>query len=95
MSKKNTSKSTPYQETITENKSVRVFTESVDDGELKWHRDRETRLVKVLDSNDWKIQLDNELPITLEIGKSYLIPEGVFHRVIKGKGNLKVSITFL
>jgi hypothetical protein len=87
--------SVPYQETISENKKIRVFTESVDDGELKWHRDRESRLVEVLESNNWKVQLDNELPVTLEVGKSYLIPEGVFHRVIKGNGDLKVSITFV
>jgi len=86
---------TPYQETISEDKKIRVFTESVDDGELKWHRDKEDRIVKVLESNNWKVQLDNELPVILEVGKSYLIPEGVFHRVIKGNGDLKVSITFI
>jgi hypothetical protein len=85
----------PYDETISEGKSLRVFTESVDDGELKWHRDRESRMVEVIESDNWKFQLDNELPTTLIVGEKYLIPEGVYHRIIKGNGDLKVSITFL
>jgi hypothetical protein len=85
----------PYDETITEGKKVRLFTESVDDNELKWHRDREDRLVEVIEGNGWKLQFDNELPIKLEKGMGLIIPEGVYHRVIKGSGNLKVSITVL
>lgn len=85
----------PYDETITEGKKVRLFTESVDDNELKWHRDREDRLVEVIEGNGWELQFDNELPIKLKKGMSLIIPEGVYHRVIKGSGNLKVSITVL
>lgn len=85
----------PYAETITEDKKVRVFTESVEDEELKWHRDREDRVVKVLESNKWFLQMDDELPKELVVGESYLIPQGTYHRVIKGKGDLKVSITFI
>jgi hypothetical protein len=78
-----------------EDKKVRVFTESVEDEELKWHRDREDRVVKVLESNKWFLQMDDELPKELVVGESYLIPQGTYHRVIKGKGDLKVSITFI
>jgi len=85
----------PYDETITEGKKVRLFTESVDSNELKWHRDREDRLVEVIDGNGWELQFDNELPFKLKKGMSVIIPEGVYHRVIKGNGNLKVSITIL
>jgi oxalate decarboxylase/phosphoglucose isomerase-like protein (cupin superfamily) len=85
----------PYDETITENKKVRVFSESVNTDELKWHRDREDRLVEVIDGNGWELQFDNELPFKLKKGMSVIIPEGVYHRVIKGNGNLKVSITIL
>jgi uncharacterized protein YvpB len=90
-------KQTPvwYEETITEDKKVRVFTESVEGEELKWHRDREDRVVKVLESNKWFLQMDDELPKELVVGESYLIPQGTYHRVIKGKGDLKVSITFI
>jgi hypothetical protein len=36
--------------------------------------------------------MDNELPTPLIVGKKYFIPEGIYHRVIKGIGNLKVKI---
>lgn len=85
----------PYEEEITEGYKVRLFTESVDDEELKWHRDRESRLVEVIDGDGWQLQFDNELPIILTKGDSLIIPEGVYHRVIKGKNKLKVKITNL
>lgn len=85
----------PYDETITENKKVRVFSESVETNELKWHRDREDRLVEIIESDGWELQFDDELPFKLKKGMSVIIPEGVYHRVIKGRGNLKVSITIL
>ena len=88
-------KDVPYDETINEGKKVRVFTESIDNHELKWHRDRENRLVEVIEGEGWQLQFDDELPINLEKGMGLIIPEGVYHRVIKGSGNLKVSITVL
>jgi len=88
-------KDVPYEETITENKKVRVFSESVETDELKWHRDREDRLVEIIESDGWELQFDDELPFKLKKGMSVIIPEGVYHRVIKGNGNLKVSITIL
>jgi hypothetical protein len=58
------------------------------------HRDRETRLVEVIDGNGWQLQLDNELPVEMKKGGKYTIPEGVYHRTIKGEGSLKIKITF-
>mgnify|MGYP006300529139 FL=1 len=72
-----------------------MFSESVDTNELKWHRDREDRLVEIIEGGDWELQLDDELPFKLKKGMSVIIPEGVYHRVIKGEGNLKVKITRL
>jgi hypothetical protein len=37
--------------------------------------------------------MDDELPKKLVVGEKHYIPVGVYHRVIKGKGNLKVLIT--
>lgn len=85
----------PFDEIKEGNKKIRTFNETTDSDEFKWHRDRETRLVTILEGMGWEIQMDNELPKKLEIGKKYLIPEGVYHRVIKGRGNLKVSIEFI
>lgn len=72
---------------------MREFKEGTDGEELIWHRDREDREVRVLNSNGWKLQLDNQLPVYLEEGKTYFIEKFLFHRVIKGKGDLVVEIT--
>lgn len=85
----------PFDEIKEGNKKIRTFNENTNSDEFKWHRDRENRLVTVLEGYGWKIQMDNELPKKLEIGKKYIIPEGTYHRVIKGNGNLKVSIEFI
>jgi hypothetical protein len=85
-------KNLPFQQEIIDDIRIRTFDENVDDEELKWHRDRENRLVEILESDNWYLQMDNELPIKLIVGEKYFIPEGVYHRVIKGKSNLKVKI---
>lgn len=86
----------PYKDSeITEKSKIRVFESNVDSGELHWHRDRETRLVEVIEGNGWSLQLDNKLPIKMNVGGEYLIPEGIYHRTIKGEGNLKIKITFI
>jgi oxalate decarboxylase/phosphoglucose isomerase-like protein (cupin superfamily) len=85
----------PYKDLeVTEKSKIRVFESNVDSGELHWHRDRETRLVEVIDGNGWQLQLDNELPVEMTKGGKYTIPEGVYHRTIKGEGSLKIKITF-
>jgi hypothetical protein len=68
---------------------VRVFGEDIDPIELKWHRDREDRTVEALESTDWMMQLDNQLPVKIE---KVRIPAGEWHRVIKGTGELKIRI---
>ena len=86
----------PYQDLkITEKSKIRVFESNVDSGELHWHRDRENRLIEVLEGNGWMLQLDDELPVEMKGGNQYLIPEGVYHRTIKGDGDLKIKIDFV
>jgi hypothetical protein len=80
------------EEHIKENIFLREFKESVESEELKWHMDQEDREVKIIESNGWKLQLDNQLPILLEEGKTYFIEKYNFHRVIKGSGNLIVEV---
>jgi hypothetical protein len=70
--------------------SVRVFKSDTEQDELKWHRDREDRIVETVGNTDWMIQLDNELPKPIE--GLVKIPRGVWHRVIKGTGDLTVRI---
>lgn len=78
--------SRPY----TEEGSIRTFSEKTNQLELVWHRDREDRIVTALEKTDWKIQLDNEPPEVLS--KEVFIPKGVYHRLIKGTGELRVNV---
>ena len=82
----------PYKEVIESNVIVRTFSEDVKSEELVWHRDKNDRVVEVIQSNGWKFQMDNELPKTLESGNVVEIPKETFHRVIKGEGNLIIKI---
>ena len=86
----------PYLDSqISEKSKIRIFESNVDSGELHWHRDREDRLVEVLEGSGWMLQLDNELPVEMKVGEKYLIPEGIYHRTIKGNGDLKIKINFV
>jgi hypothetical protein len=71
---------------------TRLFKEDTDNHELKWHFDERDRKVKVVKSNGWEIQMDNQLPIKLNEGDIITIPKGMYHRVIKGTGDLIVKI---
>lgn len=78
------------EEQVSENTFIRTFYQNVDSGELTWHRDREDRIIEPVEKTDWKFQIDNELPFTIE-GR-ILIPKGVYHRLIKGTGDLKIKL---
>ena len=71
---------------------LREFSADVDEMKLIWHEDRENRIVSVVEGNGWKFQFDEELPIEMEDGIDITIPKGVIHRVIKGKGPLKIKV---
>ena len=81
----------PYKDLeITDSYIVREFSKNIDPIELLWHRDNEDRTVEILGETNWKLQLDNELPTS--INKPIFIPRHKWHRVIKGDGNLKLII---
>lgn len=80
----------PYKDFEKGNSCVeRTFSQSVNDHELVWHRDLEDRLVEAVTPTDWLVQLDNELPQPLT---QIFIPKGVYHRTIKGTGDLVIRI---
>lgn len=82
----------PYKEDKTgENTYRRIFSSNLDSSELKWHQDWENRTVEFPSVNNWMIQIDNELPKSC-VG-SFYIPQGVWHRIIKGDGDLEVIVT--
>jgi hypothetical protein len=78
------------EEVMSDNVFIREFKEDTDSGEFMWHRDREDRIIESIDETDWKIQLDDELPKVIQ-GEVF-IPMGVYHRVIKGTGDLKIRL---
>jgi hypothetical protein len=81
----------PYTDIeVTNEYIIREFNENIDPIELLWHRDNEARTVEIIGETDWKIQLDNQLPISLN--SPIFIPRHEWHRVIKGTGNLKLKI---
>ena len=81
----------PYKDLeVTDFYIIREFSEDIDPIELLWHRDDEDRIVEIQGETDWKFQLEDNLPTS--INKPIFIPRGKYHRVIKGTGNLKVKI---
>ena len=84
----------PYTDLeITEEYTIREFDENVDPIELLWHRDDEHRTLYLQGKTDWKIQLEDELPITFN--QPIFIPRHMWHRTIKGTGNLRIKINKL
>lgn len=82
---------TPYKDLeVTDFYIIREFSQDIDPIELLWHRDDENRTVEIIGETDWKIQLDDCLPTSLN--QPIFIPRHQWHRVIKGTGNLKIKI---
>ena len=82
---------TPYTDIeVTDKYIIREFNENIDPIELLWHRDNEDRTLEILGETDWKLQLDNSLPTSLN--EQIHIPKHMWHRVIKGNGNLRLKI---
>jgi hypothetical protein len=83
--------SKPYTDIeVTDKYVIREFNENIDPIELLWHRDNEDRTVEILGETNWGVQLDNELPISLN--QPIFIKRHQWHRVIKGDGNLRLKI---
>lgn len=80
----------PYTDLNTEMGWTRNFSSEVEPIDLKWHRDLEDRWIQAKESTDWLIQLDNQLPASLN--EETFIPAGVWHRLLKGTGELNLNI---
>ena len=78
------------EEIINSSESRRTFKSDIEEESLMWHRDYEDRIIESIGETDWGFQLDNQLPIKIS-GKIY-IPRGVYHRLIKGSGDLTIKL---
>ena len=84
----------PYKDIeITDKHIIREFNENIDPIELLWHRDNESRIVEIIGKTDWKIQLDEKLPTSLNT--PIFIQKHHWHRLIKGNGTLRLKINKL
>lgn len=82
----------PFTEIKHDNIYERKFSENVNESELKWHFDNEDRVITCEHETNWLFQMDNELPVKIEKNTPIFIPEGVYHRILKGDGELIVKI---
>ncbi len=78
------------EEKLEENIFIREFSQDTDSSEFLWHRDREDRIIESVEETDWLFQLDNKLPQKIE-GEIF-IPKETYHRIIKGRGDLKIKL---
>jgi len=78
------------QQQISNNIFIREFKQETDSEEFSWHRDKEDRIIESIGETDWMIQIDNELPKKIE--NKVFIPKEVYHRVIKGTGDLEIRL---
>ena len=82
---------TPYTDIETTDKYIiREFNENIDPIDLMWLRDDDNRTVEIVGKTDWKLQLENKLPTSINL--PIFIPKHEWHRVIKGTGNLRLKI---
>jgi quercetin dioxygenase-like cupin family protein len=82
----------PFQQSEEQGYLYRTFSSNVDSHELVWHKDKKDREVLIIESNGWKFQMDNQIPVELKEGDVVFIPKDTYHRVIKGLDNLQVRI---
>lgn len=86
--------SKPYiDEKISERVWIRSFDHVVvQSDEFVWHRDKQDRVVTVLEGEGWQFQFDNEIPIQLNSGDVIKVPKQIYHRIIVGSTPLKLKI---
>jgi len=84
----------PYKDLkVTDSYIIREFTENIDPIELMYFRLDQDRAIDILEvGKSWKIQFDDQLPFDLEPEMRIFILRHMWHRVIKGDGNLKIQI---
>jgi hypothetical protein len=80
---------------ISKSECIRIFDASTDPELLVWHYDEEHRELVVLEGSDWFLLFEWEEPIYLEIGKSYIVPKGKYHKLLKSTNPTSLKIKIL
>lgn len=82
----------PFEQKNIEGKLIRTFFPDTEEEELKWHQDLKDRKVTIIEDGGWQFQMENSLPNKLSVAEQIYIPKLVWHRVLRGTGNLIVEI---
>ena len=82
----------PFKEDLKDGFNIRTFPSNLTEMDLKWHFDNEDRIVVCEHNTDWMFQMDDELPRKIDRNTPILIPEGRYHRIIVGSGDLTVKV---
>jgi hypothetical protein len=69
---------------------IRTFSQDSDSEDMVWHRDLEDRIIEPIGSTDWMIQTEDDIP--KKISNHIEIKSGIWHRLIKGSGDLTLKI---
>ena len=72
------------------NRFIRSFDADTDERDLVWHRDTRDRVIDVVWNTGWQIQFEDQMPVSINTVTE--IPRMVYHRLIKGEGNLILDI---
>lgn len=75
-----------------DNDNVRTFDVTKPNEDYVWHRDKEDRIIEILEGEGWQLQFENTLPFLLKPGMLFEIIEGEYHRLLKGATDLKIRI---
>ena len=79
----------PYLDNYEDDYIIREFKSTISERRLIWHRDKCDCIIEPINDTDWKFQYDNNNPESL---KRLFIRKGVYHRLIKGTGELKLKV---
>ena len=71
---------------------IREFFVDREDEEYVWHCDNEHREIEVINGEGWQFQYENCLPYHLKPGMIFDVPQGEYHRLIKGYNNLTCRV---
>ncbi len=88
----------PFNEkVIEENKNYtlvqRNFMSTLNTKDLNWHMDKEDREVFVVEGDGWYLQIENELPQSMQKKSIFKIPKETWHRIINKNGtNLIINV---
>jgi len=72
--------------------NVRSFDVDQPVEEFVWHRDREDRIIEIIEGEGWQLQFENCLPFLIKPGMKFEIIKDEYHRLLKGATDLKIKI---